>query len=109
MKIALPGTGLATTVPARDALPLTLANGAVLGPTARHRSSRTTVKRLPAIVIVLPGIPHAGAKVPPLLTASWPTVPVPVSAAPELTMSAHELAIEPVTFSVPPLTSVMPR
>jgi hypothetical protein len=46
-----------------------------------------------------------GANVPPLLIVSPPTVPVPESVAPEFTVTA-ELAIEPLTISVPTLTAV---
>ena len=48
-----------------------------------------------------------GAKVPPLLIVVAPTVPVPPSVAPLLTVTA-ELAIEPFTDSVPALTVVAP-
>jgi hypothetical protein len=48
-----------------------------------------------------------GAKMPPLQIVVAPTVPAPVSMAPELTVTA-ELAIEPFTTSVPALTVVGP-
>ena len=55
-----------------------------------------------------PGVPIGpGAKVPPLKIVVAPTVPVPVSRPPLLTVMA-ELAIEPVTSSVPALTVVGP-
>src|SRR5437588_378799 len=49
-----------------------------------------------------------GAKVPPLAIVAAPTVPVPASMAPELTVTA-ELAIEPFTISVPALIVVAPE
>jgi hypothetical protein len=59
-------------------------------------------------MLIAPGMPLGpGAKVPPLRTVAAPTVPVPVSSAPLLTVTA-ELAIEPVTTSIPPLTVVGP-
>jgi hypothetical protein len=45
---------------------------------------------------------------PPLLMVVEPTVPPPASSAPEFTVTA-ELAIEPVTSSVPALTAVAPE
>jgi hypothetical protein len=62
---------------------------------------------LPATVIG-PGIPtEPGAKMPPPRIVVAPTVPVPVSAAPALTVTA-EFAIEPFTTSVPALSVVGP-
>jgi hypothetical protein len=48
-----------------------------------------------------------GAKVPPLWIVVAPTVPVPASVAPALTVTA-ELAIEPLTMRVPAVTAVAP-
>jgi hypothetical protein len=45
---------------------------------------------------------------PPLMIVRPPTVPVPLSVAPEFTVTA-ELAIEPFTVSVPALTAVAPE
>ena len=57
--------------------------------------------------MVLPGVPDPGANVPPALIVVAPTVPLPVSSAPLLTVTA-ELAIEPFTTSAPALTDVGP-
>jgi hypothetical protein len=48
-----------------------------------------------------------GAKVPPLRIVVDPTVPVPASIAPELTVTV-EFAIEPFTMRVPAATVVGP-
>ena len=57
---------------------------------------------------MVPGVPVApGAKMPPLAMVVAPTVPVPASMAPAPTVTA-ELAIEPLTTSVPALTNVGP-
>jgi hypothetical protein len=53
------------------------------------------------------GVPVAAGKMPPVLIVVAPTVPVPASMAPLLTVTA-ELAIEPLTTSVPALTVVAP-
>jgi hypothetical protein len=49
-----------------------------------------------------------GANVPPLMMVVAPTVPMPESMAPAFTVTA-ELAIEPLTISVPALTVVVPE
>jgi hypothetical protein len=63
---------------------------------------------LPATVID-PGVPTGpGAKMPPVRIVVAPTVPMPTSTAPALTVTA-ELAIDPFTTSVPALTVVGPE
>jgi hypothetical protein len=55
-----------------------------------------------------PGDPVGpGANVPPLLTVTAPTTPLPASVAPLLIATA-ELAIEPFTMSVPAVIVVGP-
>jgi hypothetical protein len=49
-----------------------------------------------------------GASVPPLAIVVLPTVPVPVSVAPALTVVMLDEAIEPFTASVPALIDVPP-
>jgi len=57
----------------------------------------------------LPDTPAApGANVPPELSACLPTVPTPMSMPPLFTLVRLELAIEPSTSNVPPLTAVAP-
>ena len=57
---------------------------------------------------MVPGVPSGpGAKMLPLLIVVAPTVPVPVSSAPLATVTA-ELAIEPLTTSVPAVIVVAP-
>jgi hypothetical protein len=57
----------------------------------------------------VPGAPAApGRRTPPELILTDPTVPVPVSVAPLATVLRLELAIEPVTSSVPALILVGP-
>ena len=61
--------------------------------------------RLP--VCSVPGL-APGARKPPFATVTAPTVPVPPSVAPPLTVTALAAAIEPLTSSVPALTVVAP-
>ena len=56
----------------------------------------------PKALTVLPG-----ASVPPDI-AVLPTVPEPDSVLPALTVVSEDVAIEPSTISVPPLTVVRP-
>src|SRR5215469_11329024 len=96
---------LTSTVPLSKAMPLTLASEDVLElrNTVYCASGRNV--RLPATVIVEPGVPLPGAKMPPLLTSRLPTVPVPISMAPALTVVRLDDAIEPSTSSTPPFTA----
>ncbi len=80
----------------RSASPCALASTAKVDPEAKERS--------PATVIV--PIEFPGAKVPPFATVTVPVVPVPPKVAPESTNTSD--LIEPLTTSVPPLTSVSP-
>ena len=57
---------------------------------------------------MLLAVPEPGAKMPPLITVVAPTVPVPESMPPLLTVVRTELAIEPLTASVPALIAVPP-
>ena len=59
--------------------------------------------------MLVPGAPEApGAKTPPELILTTPTVPVPIRSPPPETLVKLELAIEPVTLSVPAITLVPP-
>ena len=48
-----------------------------------------------------------GASVPPAM-AVLPTVPLPASVPPAFTVVSADVAVEPSTISVPPLTVVAP-
>jgi hypothetical protein len=99
---------LATTVPASEAVPLTLVVEAVVGLTCTTYSAPDWNARLPATVIV-PGAPDGpGANAPPLLMMVEPTVPLPPSVAPLLTVVRLDEAIEPSTMRVPASTVVLP-
>jgi hypothetical protein len=56
----------------------------------------------------VPGAPLPGTKMPPLATVVLPTVPMPVSAPPALTVVRMDDAIEPSTCRKPPFTAVVP-
>ena len=58
--------------------------------------------------MLLPGVPEPGANMPPLLMVVAPTVPVPASRAPALTVTPLDDAMSPFTTSVPALTVVAP-
>ena len=51
-----------------------------------------------------PGVPLPGMNVPPLATVVLPTVPLPPSVPPALTVVRLDEAIEPATSSRPALT-----
>src|SRR4249919_3754265 len=99
---------MAPTVPASEAVPLTLVFEAVEGLTCTTYNAPDWNARLPATVIV-PGVPTGpGTRKPPVLTTVEPTVPLPRSAAPLFTVVRLDDAIEPFTVSAPPLTLVGP-
>src|SRR4051795_12598149 len=99
---------MAPTVPASDALPLTLVLDAVVGLTCTTYNAPDWNARLPATIIV-PGVPTGpGTRKPPALMTVEPTVPLPRSAAPPFTVVRLADAIEPFTIKAPPFTAVAP-
>src|ERR1700720_1993849 len=94
-----------TVAPPSVAVPVTLANDAVVGLICTMYCAPEASARL-ATVIDEPGVPSPGAKMPLALIWVAPTAPVPVNAAFAFTVVSDEEAIEPSTSNAPALTVV---
>src|SRR5215471_12038304 len=95
---------MASTVPASEAVPVTLENEDVLGLTNTMYCAPDWNARLPPTVIEVPGTPIVpGENVPAeLMVIAALTVPVPASVLPLLTATALAL-LTPFSTTVPEL------
>jgi hypothetical protein len=90
-------------------VPVTLADEFCVGDKAIAKKLPALKARFPAIVIAVPGVPAwPGANVPPELITAVPTLPVPVSVPPVLTLVRDEAAIDPSISNMPALILVAP-
>ena len=103
----LPGAKAAPTVPARLALPVTMAKVELVELSVTRYCAPDWNARLPETVANVPR-PLPGRKMPPVAIVVLPTVPAPVSAPPRFTVVRLDDAIEPSTSRKPPNTVVVP-